>query len=50
MTASIPQVRSAGVFASLMVSSLMLRENVLALIISQVLGARPHLASSLPPA
>jgi hypothetical protein len=40
MTASIPQVRSVGVFASLMVSSLMLRENVLALIISQVIDLR----------
>ena len=43
MTASIPQVRSAGVFASLMVSSLMLRENVLALIISQVIDLRTPL-------
>jgi hypothetical protein len=31
------QVRSAGVFASLFMSSLLLRENVLALIMAQVL-------------
>jgi len=41
------QVRSAGVFASLFMSSVLLRENVLALIMAQVRARRCSAAKAL---